>query len=270
MSGHVCAHILSVFCCLFMMNNCYIIMQKILFIVFLCASVCVWRNWNFIIQMCLFLFSNSICPSLFKISARTKMCFAASWNPFEKIFCFETRVFLLFLVHFSFYFFPFLKLIFILFIVRARATWVEIYGDEVANTLVVVTRKKFKNEMFVFDFGNKRKRDNQAITKSSVAPQHWNFIWLRRKANEQLCCTYWLANWFPVSIDKAPAPPPKPYPFGPYLRPWQFLQYNSFSCSVQFVESNILLHIPIIWQINEIEINQFSYYWFDYFLNICC
>lgn len=57
--------------------------------------------------------------------------------------------------------------------------------------------------------------------------------------------THWLANWFPASIDKQPAPPPKPYPFGPYLRPWQFLQNNSLSCSVQFVESNILLHIPI-------------------------
>lgn len=57
--------------------------------------------------------------------------------------------------------------------------------------------------------------------------------------------THWLSNCFPVSIDKAPAPPPKPYPFGPYLRPWQFLQNNSLSCSVQFVESNILLHISI-------------------------
>lgn len=56
--------------------------------------------------------------------------------------------------------------------------------------------------------------------------------------------TYWFWNWAPESMDKAPAPPPNPYPFGPNLRPWQFLQNNSFSCSVQFVESNILLHIP--------------------------
>lgn len=51
-------------------------------------------------------------------------------------------------------------------------------------------------------------------------------------------------NWAPESIDRQPAPPPKPYPFGPYLRPWQFLQYSSFSCSAQFVESSILPHIP--------------------------
>nr|CAI5841616.1 unnamed protein product [Callosobruchus analis] len=41
-----------------------------------------------------------------------------------------------------------------------------------------------------------------------------------------------------------PAPPPKPYPLGPYLRAWQFLQYSSASCSVTLVESNILPHIP--------------------------
>ncbi|VEN36187.1 unnamed protein product, partial [Callosobruchus maculatus] len=41
-----------------------------------------------------------------------------------------------------------------------------------------------------------------------------------------------------------PAPPPKPYPLGPYLRAWQFLQYSSASCSVTLVESNILPHLP--------------------------
>lgn len=46
-------------------------------------------------------------------------------------------------------------------------------------------------------------------------------------------------------MDRHPAPPPKPYPLGPYLRAWQFLQNNSLSCSVQFVESRALLHIPV-------------------------
>jgi len=69
----------------------------------------------------------------------------------------------------------------------------------------------------------------------------WSFMHVLRM---DLLCVYWFWNWDPESIDKQPAPPPKPYPFGPYLRPWQFLQNNSFSCSVQLVESNILLHIP--------------------------
>lgn len=51
-------------------------------------------------------------------------------------------------------------------------------------------------------------------------------------------------NWSPLSMFKAPAPAPKPYPLIPNLRPWQFLQYNSFSCSVQLVESKGLLHKP--------------------------
>lgn len=50
-------------------------------------------------------------------------------------------------------------------------------------------------------------------------------------------------RWSPVSVLKHPAPPPKPYPFGPYFLPWQFLQYNSLSCSAQFVESKNLPHI---------------------------
>jgi hypothetical protein len=51
-------------------------------------------------------------------------------------------------------------------------------------------------------------------------------------------------RWEPVSMLRQPAPPPKPYPLGPYLRAWQFLQNSSASCSVQLVESNILPHIP--------------------------
>lgn len=54
-----------------------------------------------------------------------------------------------------------------------------------------------------------------------------------------------LSNCLPASMDKHPAPPPNPYPFGPYFLPWQFLQYNSLSCSAQLVESNIFPHIPV-------------------------
>lgn len=53
-------------------------------------------------------------------------------------------------------------------------------------------------------------------------------------------------NWAPVSMDMHPAPPPNPYPFGPYFLPWQFLQYNSASCSAQLVESKNFPHIPKI------------------------
>lgn len=45
-------------------------------------------------------------------------------------------------------------------------------------------------------------------------------------------------------MDRHPAPPPNPYPLGPYLRPWQFLQNKTASCSLQFVESRALLHMP--------------------------
>lgn len=45
-------------------------------------------------------------------------------------------------------------------------------------------------------------------------------------------------------MDRHPAPPPNPYPLGPYLRPWQFLQNRTDSCSLQFVESRALLHMP--------------------------
>lgn len=57
----------------------------------------------------------------------------------------------------------------------------------------------------------------------------------------------WVLNCSPVSIDMHPAPPPNPYPFGPYFRPWQFLQYNSASCSAQLVESKNFWHIPKMW-----------------------
>lgn len=45
-------------------------------------------------------------------------------------------------------------------------------------------------------------------------------------------------------MDRHPAPPPNPYPLGPYFRPWQFLQNSTDSCSLQFVESRALLHMP--------------------------
>lgn len=56
-------------------------------------------------------------------------------------------------------------------------------------------------------------------------------------------CTYSLKCW-PLSMDRHPAPPPNPYPLGPYLRPWQFLQNSTDSCSLQFVESRALEHMP--------------------------
>lgn len=52
----------------------------------------------------------------------------------------------------------------------------------------------------------------------------------------------------PTSMLKAPAPPPNPYPLGPYLRAWQTLQKSSFSWVLALVESNILLHRPGIWK----------------------
>lgn len=56
-------------------------------------------------------------------------------------------------------------------------------------------------------------------------------------------CTHSLKCW-PLSMDRHPAPPPNPYPLGPYLRPWQFLQNSTDSCSLQFVESRALEHMP--------------------------
>lgn len=48
----------------------------------------------------------------------------------------------------------------------------------------------------------------------------------------------------PWSMDRQPAPPPKPYPLGPNLRPWHTLQKSSPSCSEQFVESSNLPQRP--------------------------
>ena len=92
----------------------------------------------------------------------------------------------------------------------------------------------------------------------------WKLNWNRRASIDDLILCYsrlnnklkisikWLTyetDWVlpkcsPVSMLRAPAPPPNPYPFGPYLRAWQTLQKSSFSWVLALVESNILLHKP--------------------------
>lgn len=75
--------------------------------------------------------------------------------------------------------------------------------------------------------------------------------------------TYASLRCSPASMDRQPAPPPKPYPLGPNLRAWHILQNSSPSCSEQLVESSNFWQRPVN------VISSFGLVQVSYVLNVC-
>lgn len=143
------------------------------------------NNHHYIINILHATTTKNVCiffsSSFFKLSAQTKMCSKALWNLLaqEFILVWDTSLFpllLLTLIHFSFHFLPFFsshiiqfKLIYIYFRFPFVHCLKRFSRNVLENTffLVVKTRiwENLKNEMFVFDYDNKKKKRDGDKTK---------------------------------------------------------------------------------------------------------